>query len=419
MTERASDAAGTGLACGFPRALTWAVVLTLPGPIFAQDAPGGRQITFGIDSRLIAQQNANLAPGGKVRTAESNTRLSLGLRSETPASFVALDASGRLRFVGRVGSGATGQRNALTDPSITLSFGSEAAASSIAGSAFLRETDLSQDATIDPFLPPVGTQRRVGGNLSYRWGENRRVSFGLSAGFADTTYRDAPGQTDNRRLDLGGDVRLDLTEVAQLTFGVSRSGFAPAGGAARETAAFTTDLVIDRPRGPVTISAAVTDTPDGTRTALSVGRRLELPDGIIAAKVGVTRGVTGKFGVTGELGYSRDLPDGRISLALSRSVLANEDDAEVTQTRASLGFGRELTDRTRLLVELGLGESRASGTGTDIRSGTFAVILSQDLDTNWALDAGYQLRARRVTGQASATNGAIFIGLRRQFVATY
>lgn len=416
MTKRASDAAWKGRACGSAQCLAFVIGVALAAPLAAQDAPGSRQMTVGIESRVIARSNPSLVPGGTARTLESLTRVSFGLRSETPASFIALDITGSLRLGHQIGGG---QSIGLTDPGIVLSFRSEAASSFIAGSAYLRETDLSQDPSLDPFVPPVGTQRRAGGDLTYRWGEDRRAGFGLTASLVDTSYRDAPGQIDNFRYSLGGDIRLDLTEVSQLTLGLAQSRFAPQAGAARDTTALTAALAIERPLGPISFSASLTQTPEGQRTAVSVGRRLELPDGQLSAQVGLTHGVTGKFGVTGELGYSRDLPNGRIFAAFSRSVTANENDLEVTQTRVSLGYGRELTDRTRVLVELGLGESSLSSTGTAVRSGTLAATLSHELDMNWALDLGYQLRAREVTGQPAATSSTIFIGLRRQFVSSF
>lgn len=393
-----------------------ALLLWQAAPVWAQDAPGGRQITLGIDSRLIAQRNAAFIPAANDGSRESRTRLSFGLRSETPASFVSLDASAGLILIDGAGQG---RKTGLTDPTIAAAFRHEAAGSFISGTAYWRDIDLTQDPMTDFLLPPVGTRRSAGGTLTYRWGEDRRAGFGLNATFADTAYRDAPGQIDNIRYGLGGDVRLDLTEVARLTIGLTRSRFDPEVGATRDSTALAADLEIDRPRGPVTFSASLTDTPDGRRSSVEIGRRLDLPDGVLSVRLGVAHGVAGDTRIVGALGYSRDLVDGRISVNLSRSVTSGEDDREVTETRASFGYGRELTARTRLIFDLDLGHSRARSTGVTIRSGTVSATLSHELDENWALDAGFRLRARKATGQPSATNPAIFIGIRREIVSSF
>lgn len=380
---------------------------------------GGVRLTFGIDTRLDSSSNPGLdADGGSART-ELDTTLSLGYLTETRLSRLAFDASGRLRA--QTGADEDSS-DGFTDPALRLSYARAGAAASFDAEAFLLQTDLASDAALDDFDSTSGTQRDIGGSLALQWGNDARVGYGLTAAYTDSDFQDGATDPDRTRLTLGAEMRLDLTEAAQLTLALTRLRFDEAGAAARETTALNAALEIARPRGPLSFGLSVEDTPDGTRTGLTFGRQIALPGGALNARIGLVRGVSGDIGVTGGLTYARSLPQGDITAAISRDITSGaEDDSERRVTRANLGLTRVLTPRTNLSLGLGLAESRTTGDGGDesTLNANAEATLNYALTPDWDLNAGIRYRLREtedpLTGSETARDTSVFLGLSRGF----
>lgn len=386
------------------------LALALPAALLAQDG-GGVALTFGLDTRVVYRTNPDLTPGNSGSgTTESNTRLTFGLVSATPQATFTLDAATRLRYGARVTNGQTG----LADPSFRIGYARSSAAASFEASASLTRVDLAQDSTVDEFEGANGTRTTRGADLALRWGEDRRVGFGLTGALRDVTYTDAPGEVDYQRLTLGASMRLDLSEVTALTIGLTEARYDPATGDTRDTTGLNATLSLARPNGAFTLTAGADDTPEGTRARFSLGRSIELPTGSLSAEIGVTRGTSGGAALTGALGYAQELPNGQLTANLSRSVQSSEDaDTETRVTRASIGYSRGLGDRTRLSLDMGLAESRETATDTRTRNGNAGATVSYDLGQDWVLDGGVRYRLREETGLERARDTSVFLGLRK------
>ncbi len=390
-------------------------------PVVAQDdGAGGLRFTFGIDNRQFLHSNGTLTPGGDDESFETNTQLSFGIASVTPESYFTADASVRLRYIKFLDGGDNLLRDGLVNPDLRLSWGRDSAAARIDATAFWNEIDLAQDRTIDDFDSLTGKRQTSGGTIAYRWGEDRRWGFGLRAAVRDTNFIDAPGETDWQRAQLGADVRLDLSEAMTLTFDASRNRFKEAGEDPSYSTRVSADLSIARPNGTFVIGANADYTDEGTRTGLSFGRQLDLPSGSLGVRLGLTRGVDGELSTIGTLDWVHVLPNGQISVSLSRGVTSGETtDSETRTTRVALGLTHDLSPRAVLSADFGYAESVETSTGDTTRNGSAGVMVTYDVGQDWLLDAGVRRRLRDDPDTPEAVDNAIFLGLRKTFERQY
>lgn len=394
-------------------ALTLGALGTLaPMQSAAQEAAGGMRLTFGLGLRAETDSNANLDPVSRGRTSRAISDLSFGLASTTRTARFALDAGVSLQ-----GENAPrGRNNGLQNPFAALSYGRDWADANFELSASLRETDLSTDSDVTNFDPLTGI-RRVGKiDTALRWGENRPVGFGLSAGYTDTRYRNAPGTPDHTIARVGLTARLDLSQASRLDLGLRGSRYDAVGAPrVRDTLGFDAGLTITRPRGSLGVHLAIDDTEDGQRQSLTLRNDLELPRGRLAYGLGATQGVDDRIRLTGSLDYSLALPRGALAIGLSRSVKADEQDAETVVSSASLSYRHALTPLSSLRFTANWATSRATLTNLDTTNTSLGATYSHELTRDWTLDIGYRHRLRDAAGIGKARSNSVFLGLRREF----
>lgn len=388
------------------------VLAGLGAPALAQDQ-GGPQLTFGIGFRAETNSNAGLDPVSLGNANKASIGLSFGLLSETNASRLAFNASGRLLTANGAGNPATG----FVDPALSLSYAREAANADFSFDATLANSDLTSDLAVTDFDAGPGTRRTASVNAALNWGKTAPLGFGISAGLIDVTYQDAaPDQIDNRTVRAGASLRADLSQVLRLDLGLNASQFEKAGAAARETFGMTTGLTLIRPRGEISLTASMDDTADGTRQSLSFGHTIELPDAMLSYSLGATRGVDDKTRLTGALNYQQELPNGAITLGLSRAVASGSDtDAENLSSSASIGYQTALTPLSNLSLSLDWAESIDTATDLGTANTSLSATYSHDLARDWALDLGYTHRLRDKDGVGRGASDSLFLELRRDF----
>lgn len=407
-----------------------------PSGVYAQSAngtqTGGIQLTFGVTFRLEAQDNRGLSPTNKQSSFEAASDLSFGLLTETRNQRFAFDLAGSLRALNTDLDVANA--NGLVSPSAALAYNISNASSRFGFSARISESDLSDSNTIlddDGFeliSDGTATRRQSSFETSYDWGDDRRFGFGVFARYLDTNYRggtvtDTAGSsvTDNTRLTFGARARFDISEAATLNSTLSHQSFEQDGTVGtRETIAFDNTLTIDRPLGAVNFNFGVTDTEEGQRVALSVGRSYETPRGTFSGAIGATRAATGGSFLTGNLNYNHPLPNGALSFGAARTVSSgNDDDSERVNTQVNLGYNRELTPTSRISLSMNWADAETTSTGLGTTSTTFGATYSHDLTQDWSLNAGYRHRIRDDDTTGKATNNTIFLEMSRAFVTRF
>lgn len=392
------------------------IAMTLPAAAQSTaEGQGGIQLTFGIAQRLQTNDNLDLDVVSLGRTHETSTRLSFGLLTETRNSRFYLDATARIRAAN--GPAITKSGFEVSSPQIALGYSRSSVSSTFSLDASLRETDLAQDAEVTDFDNNTGIRRDTDLSTALNWGEDRRLGFGLSAGWEVSDYSAAAGQADTRRTRVGASVRMDLSTATLLTLDATRSQFREDGvPGLRDTNSLGAALTLERPDGAFTLRGTVTDTEDGTQTALSFGRSLDLPLGRLALTVGASRGTTGKTYPTADISYNQTLPRGALTASLSRSIgAATDDDSEQLSTRASLGLTHQIGPRSDVRFDLSWAENEETATGLATANGSFGATLTQALTEDWALDVGYRHRLRNEDGVGRSRDNGVFLEVKRTF----
>ena len=402
----------------FTTALAFTTALMLAGfglPAMAQDqgGGGGTTLSFGVTLRAETNSNAGLDPVSPGATNKASVGLSFGLVSETDISRLSLDGAARVLAATGVGNPATG----LVDPRFGLSYSRDGANADFSLDASLARTDLTTARDVTDFDQGSGTRATASLSAALNWGKAAPLGFGISAGVTDVTYQDAAADLiDNRTLRAGASIRADLSPVLRLDLGLNARQFDKAGLATRDTLGLDAGLILTRPRGEISLRAALDDTPDGTRQSLSFGQTITLPDAVLSYNLGATRGVTGKTRLNGVVNYQRDLPNGAITLGLSRSLSAGSDtDTEKLQSQASVGYQTALSAISNLSLSLNWAQSVDSASNLGTTNTSLQATYSHTLAQDWALDLGYTHRLRDKDGIGGAASDSLFLQLRRDF----
>lgn len=415
MADRAGARQDRGRRRG--RLALGAALAAIPVALLAQDDGGGVRLTFSVDGRLESRSNADLTPGGDEPSIEATAGLGFGIVSETRAARLAFEAGGDLRYVL---DGPDDLEEGFVNPDLRLSYGRSSADAAFDADVFWRERDLARDRDIDDFDRATGEKQEFGGGLSLRWGETRRVGYGLNADYTETTFSD-PGEADYNRTNLGGSLRLDLSQAAALTFDLNSSRFdSEANEDDRSSLSLDTSLAIARPDGTLTFGLVLDDNEDGLRTGIDVGRSYERPAGGYGYRLGLTRDVEGDLRLTGGLNLAQDLPRGRLTADLSQDVgTASDDDTERFVTRLDIGLTQDLTALTSLSLTGAYAQSLDPRDDSFTRNFDAGATLSHELGQDWLLDAGISYRARDSDDEARAEDTTVFLGLRRAFEVRY
>ena len=390
---------------------------------------GGIQLTFGAGLGIEATDNADLASSDARSRISPYAGLSFGLLTTTRASSFAIDADTDVRL----DAGEEGIEVAA--PRLSAAYDRTSADATLALSASLQRTDLSDEtvAVVDDtglagFVTGDATRRAATASAALTWGRTTRVTYGIAATLEDNSYSggtatglDGTALDDNRRLTLDGSAALSLTRAAVLRVGLGYSLYEtqdPADDSA--TLTFSTGLTIDRPLGAVSADLAVTDLDDGQEYSLSVGRALDLPGGALSGSLGVTRTVDDRVAVTGQVAARRDLPEGSLSLDLSRQVSSlNEQDSTQLTTQVSANYTRALTRLTTMQLGFDLAQAEDVASGSESLSTGVQARLSRTLTPDWTADAGYDyIRVSDTLGDTAQSN-TVFVELRRTFVTRY
>lgn len=419
------------------RTLTGVTLATLgvAAPIWAQSyETGGIQLRFDLDLGINAASNRTLATNDEKGSVEARTTLGFGLLTETRTQRLAFNASGSLRDIS--GNDDDGLNEGFSNPMLALSYGRTSAAAEFGFDASLRETDLADNALIFDeetgefiLLDGTATRRITSGGLRYTWGNNTPVGYGLSAGYEQNDFRngvatDVSGTpiSDNTRLTLGANLRVDLDEARRLGVGLSYSQFDTDAidTDTRETLALDTTLTYDRPLGPLSFTFGITDTEDGTRYALTTARSFAYPLGTVSGRLGVVRGVTGDTVLTAGLAATRDLPRGGLNVAFARDVTSgSQQDTEQTNTSLQLGYRHDLSRLASINVNFNVGDTNLTASDQGTTSATLTAAYNRTLTKDWNMNFGVRHRYRDSDVSGTARSNEVFMNLNRAFITRF
>lgn len=427
--------------------------------------PGGLQVDIGVKSTLRVDDNFELVPNSPGTSTISDTALSFGVTSKNSAYDFALIGTGVLRFAEIPGRSISG----FEDPTIRLRFVADSQNSRLTLTGRYRDVDRE---FLDPFqveqeeqqlgtqLADGGTLKETNAGLKYETGLTAPLGFAFDTSYADEDYSNVistqlfdnstekakatvlmrvnPVTTLNASAALenysADDFRQTDRTTTDYSFGVTReinqvlSLGASLGHTDVETDTISGTNTTSGLVGSLTLTKTLDDgsifgslssdiNQNGERTVLSFGRDLQMPTGNLRAVIGFTTADVGGSDIIGSLAYSKQLPDGAISLSLSRDATTNNLDQEVVDTRFAAGYSHNLNTISRLGINFNWGETKDTGaTGAQtIRTSNLTASYDRDLTSDWTMSGGVTLRHRFETGVGNAQSTALFLSLGRNF----
>lgn len=402
--------------------------LAVAGPAAAQQARGGRHLTFGLDQKLQTARNAELAPGGAEVDAFAATTLSAALTSVTRTQSLALSADATLR-AGRQSGGAEG--------GVALRYGLRGAGAELTASlrhrqqqvAFLEPLDLvdleegglgvPEDLTD---LQGRGWRRDSRFSLTGRFRQDRRLGLGVSLAGTRLTYRDvtAPDLVDSKSLSAALTARLTLRADTALSLRHGIAAREQEGGSRLHTRSLGARLTRRQPTASQSLSMeAVWPDAAEARLSLTGGLSRELGDGQRASlTLGGTMAEGGEARLVLGLDYLRRLTAvDRLALAADRRV-RDESDGDVVLVTAARGrYARDLTPRT----SLGLGGTYVA---TERRAGEtrdygLTLSLERALAEDWVLAAGLRRSLRAEDQVGDAVSDVVFVTIGRDWTLKF
>lgn len=158
-------------------------------------------------------------------------------------------------------------------------------------------------------------------------------------------------------------------------------------------------------------------TSNGDLDRISVSRRLNLANG---SDLSLTFGIASFDGSDvfpiANLRYVQPLPTGQLTASLQSDGYVDNDDQNVSRTRASLGYTQPLTPLSNLSLSLGVVSINVlDGLEEDTVAADLLIDYDQQLAQNWSLNVGYQGTASRQDGTDNDSDNTVFVNLNRSF----
>lgn len=169
--------------------------------------------------------------------------------------------------------------------------------------------------------------------------------------------------------------------------------------------------------GTVGVTAGRELTTNGEIDRLAVSRRLSLANGAdLRLSFGAASFESSDAIPIVSLRYSQPLPLGQLTASLQSDGFVDNDNQNVTRTRATLGYGRPLTPLSDLSVSLGLASINVvDGLEADTVAADLLLGYSRQLDRNWSLNLGYEGTVKREDGAEDDRDNTVFVNLSRSF----
>ncbi len=381
-------------------------------------APAAAEVllSFGIEQRLEAGRNIDLAVPEEGRTTASVTRLAFGLLSRTPLDVLEFNAVGAL--VVENGAGTDGTEGSFDRPEVGLRYTREVPNALFTIGALYRRDDIGafdEDLTATDL---GATRVDTSADVRLEIGRTEPLGLAFSAAFLQTAYEDTtdPERVDSDSARIGVDARLRFSELIEGRVGLAyeREVRADTPGVTFETAVASLGLTYLLPNGTITADFSRSSADDeGDRTSFVLGRTLVLPAATLSARIGATHGELGGTEVIGSFAWAQTLPNGSVDLRIERAISFDEGLLESTaDTSASISWTQDINAVSSL--GLSLSHEIADAPSERATLSQFAATYRYSLTEDWGLDSGVRYRVRHDTDGRSESPD-LFIALSRGF----
>ncbi len=347
----------------------------------AQDVGGVRQ-TFDVEQRFEFGRNLDLETPAEGSSAVAATVLSYGLFSETPLDRLAFTASGALVIENSPDTDGTDVE--FGRPEVGFLYVREVPDALFSVALRYVSDDvgtLADDLTISDI---AGTEIDYGVTLRYEALRTLPASIFVEATFDATEYEDTtdPALVESDTYGLTAGTRLRFSEVMDGVFSLGITREEDAGGIVEDT------------------------------FIIRAGIEYEMIDGFAA--LFLTRGEGDTEDSTAlDLDWTRDLPDGALSLGVGVSQTFDSVAGERTdETDIEIGWTQTINDVSAIAVSLSWAQSDAPS--ELIREAELGATYSYTLTEDASLEIGASFRDREDAG-GRASSPLVFVALGRSF----
>jgi hypothetical protein len=441
-------------------------------PALAQDRIDAVRMSFGIDQGFEYGDNLALDTPAEGSSTIATTTLSFGLISETDTQKLDFGISGALQIENTPDTDGT--VTDFADPRFTLGYLREGADSELAINANYFSSNIDT-LTLDDFindegivvlpedfsgLQGSGTRSSYGFNIGLDLFQDDPFGLELDAGTSGVDYTGTsdPDLFNYNRTFAGARALLRFSDVLTGTVGLRYSTYdandedqtyrtrtttrvgviydisaratleANLGYTEIETEtndAPTTNrskpvgnlsYVYAMPNGQITADLDATVDEDGDeRVNLQFGRSMELPDGSLSYSLGLTDPEFGSINPIGSLNWTRNLPDGRISAQLSRSVTTDNQDNTQLSTLIVIRYNQNINDVSSFGLTASYGEQDGSEDEDATKRTGIEATYSHALTEDWNLNTGVAYRTFEQNSSGTASSPSIFLSIGRRF----
>lgn len=397
--------------CG---AIGFGALLLSASEAAAQDADGGVRLVFGIEYSIEVGDNLALTVPSEGSSTVAATTLSFGFSSQTAVE--SLDFFGSAALLIEDTPDTDGTEADVARPELRFSYVREVPNALFGVDIGFESDDVDRLSDDLDDSDAVGTLTEYGIALRFETGRTTPASFFVEAAYDVEEYEDTvdPDLTDTQTTTLATGTRLRFSEVMTGIVAVTFSREDEEGDDATDTVgvSFGLDYALSNGSASFLITQSAED--DGeNRTTLEVGRSLELPSGSLAARVGVTRSDLGETDLIGGLDWTRTLPDGEITFALSRTSTYDSDTAETTvETDVGLDWRHDINPISSLVFDVSWAESDSPS--ERVEEAEIGAAYSRSLNADWRLSSGIRYEVRNDNDGRSESPFA-FVALGRSF----
>ena len=408
--------------------------VAVPFGAFAQeDDRGGMRFQLRLGERLRFRDRKSPEPAEDGTHSSLTTDVGVAFSSETRTEAVRLDFGTGYSLVD--GPTTDGYEGRFSDPTLSLSYSQDTAASRLSVTATASSVHLSDVSALDvptaedeivpvdfAALTDVGTRQQLG--FDARLSLRRDAPFGLILGVGANaiSYADLPAGSslrDRTGLQLTATGRFDVTKVLQVRAGLQYDHIDKDGAENVDRLGVKAQAVLSRPDGNYRVWGNIADGDGGGQVALSMGRRYELPDTVADIAFGVTRATTEEFVLTGsalyERGFGPESALGTLSAKADRDLSFASGSDEELVTSLSLASGYALTPLANLQVSAKVGQAENLATGGTVDLAQAGVSVRYDFDRNWQASAGISAEMRDASDEAPSESTTLSLGITRSF----
>ncbi len=270
--------------------------------------------------------------------------------------------------------------------------------------------------TDDPGLSD-STQNDISGQVDFRI--NPRITLGLTAGYNNFTTEAVDG-TNRKTRRLGLATELELSSVLTVDAELSHDRIERTGGTERDDDGISGEIEFTRalPNGTIGLRYAseVFANVDGRRSFLSVSRDMDLPRGALAVSLGVTGTDAVGSDPLVEIDYIYELPAAQLSFGLSQRVVVDEDDNEDINTSLRAAYDQEINSLSSFGISVDFFDRNELGDGNnDGQRLDVELVYRHDLTRDWALESGIAHTFETEDNEENRSRTTLFVGLERSF----